>query len=202
MLNIYFDESGNLGGDSASPGASRYFYLTMLITESPKEVEKVIKKVVAASRHTKRFRGYLHAADDKDETVARGLRYLARKDIKIVSMRINKRTIDPQIPQNITYKKLVLSLIKKMYGDQILDKNQKYRFVASRYYTNRRLNNEFIAYIFVNTTNFNVETEWSMGDKCLQAVDYASAALYRKYEKADGKFYEIIKSLISREYRQ
>jgi hypothetical protein len=200
MTHLYFDESGNFGLDFNKLTVSRYFYLTFIITDCPKAIEKVIKKVIASSKHTKRFRGYLHSADDKDETVMRGLRYLARKNIRVACMRVDKEHLPLDATQDVIYKKLVLTLIKRLYKNNILKSGEKYKFIASRYYSNKRLNNEFIDYIFENTSDFTIETEWSRNDKCLQAADYFGAAFYRKYEKNDDRFYKVIENIIIGNY--
>ncbi|MDR1292604.1 MAG: DUF3800 domain-containing protein [Clostridiales Family XIII bacterium] len=200
MTYLYFDESGNFGLDFDNPTVSRHFYLTFSITDNPKEIEKVIKNVIASSKHTKRFRGYLHSADDKDETLMRGLRYLARKNIRVACMRVDKKHLPLNTAQDVIYKKLVLTLIKRLFENKILKSDEKYKFIASRYYSNKRLNREFIEYIFENTSNINIETEWSRNDKCLQATDYFGAAFYRKYEKNDDRFYNIIEDIIVGNY--
>jgi hypothetical protein len=200
MTYLYFDESGDFSRNFDKPTVSRYFYLTFIITGNPKEIERVMKKIIASGKHTKRFRGYLHAAGDKDEAVMRGLRYLIRKDIRAVCMRVDKTKLPGKTAQDIIYKQLVLSLIKRLYENEILDPAEKYTLIASRYYSNKRLNSEFIDYIVENTSNIGVKTEWSRNDKCLQAADYFSAAFYREYENADSRFYDIISASIVGNY--
>ncbi|MDR1068187.1 MAG: DUF3800 domain-containing protein [Clostridiales Family XIII bacterium] len=200
MTYIYFDESGDLSKNFDRPTASKCFYITFIIVNDPKAIEKVIKKVIAHSKHTPRFRGYLHAAHDRDETVLRGLRYLARKDIRAVCLRVDKTHLPEKAAQDVLYKKLVLTLIKRLYKNSILDPAEKYNFVGSRYYSNKRLDREFIDYISANTSNINVETAWTHDDKCLQAVDYFSMAFYRKHENNDSRFYNIIAGSVAGNY--
>ena len=44
--------------------------------------------------------------------------------------------------------------------------------------------------------NFKMSLMASHDNKCLQAVDFISWAIFRKYERGDYEFYEIIKDKI------
>jgi hypothetical protein len=66
---------------------------------------------------------------------------------------------------------------------------------------NEFIRNNFEKYLKDNFTKrgskkFNIKIKPSHTEKCLQAVDFVSWAIFRKYEKNDYEYYEIIKNNI------
>jgi len=67
--------------------------------------------------------------------------------------------------------------------------------------TNKFLKKNFENYLSNNlskrgNSNFEIKIKASHTEKCLQAVDFIFWVIFRKYEKSDYEYYEIIKNKI------
>src|SRR3989344_5019536 len=167
MTYIFLDESGDLGFKKTS---SKWFLFTLVAIDEPRKLDKIIKKARKSlkKKHKHRF-SELHAYHCDDITRIRILKSLAEIDILI-----NKNIID---------EKSVTSLI--------VDKKD----------TNKNLKNNFIDYITKamnqkQKATFKMSLTASHDSKGIQAVDFISWAIFRKYEQGDYEFYEIIKDKI------
>jgi hypothetical protein len=145
---------------------------------------------------------YLHSHYEKPITRKRLLEGLATKDVKIATMRLDKRKVLFPGKPNELYSTMVVSLINRLYADGIISKSNDISFVASRRNTSKKLNDDFSESIEQCTPEFNFEHKIMApgDDKCLQAVDFASWALWQKYENCDESYSDIIANKIVKEY--
>jgi hypothetical protein len=97
---------------------------------------------------------------------------------------------------------MVVALINRLYADGIIRKTDVIKFVASRRNTSEKLNDDFTKSIEHCTTgvNFDFSILPARDDKCLQAVDFVSWALWQKYENGDETYSDIISDKIVKEY--
>ena len=70
--------------------------------------------------------------------------------------------------------------------------------------TNKFLKKNFENYLKGNllkkgNNHFEIKIKPSQTEKCLQAVDFISWAIFRKYEKNDYEYYELIKNKVIEE---
>ncbi len=70
--------------------------------------------------------------------------------------------------------------------------------IASKRETNKFLNENFCSYIKNQTKNahsldFNIKIKTPAEEKSLQAIDFVSWAIFRKYEYGDDFYYNLIK---------
>ena len=89
-----------------------------------------------------------------------------------------------------------------MYTDDVISDVDEIILVASRRNTSKNLNMTFSESV-VNRTHgvkFSVKIVPPSDDKCLQAVDFISWALWQKYEKSDETYTVLIADRIVREY--
>jgi hypothetical protein len=97
MIYIYADESGDMGFDFTKGGTSSHFSIAflMLNERERRTVSSLVRKVfLSLPRATKRKNsGVLHAHYEKASTVAKLLTGLAQKDVKIASIRLDKRRV-------------------------------------------------------------------------------------------------------------
>ena len=204
MLHIYFDESGCLGFDFSKDGTKNHLLITFLILNECRPIISLVKKAfLTLPKVIKRRRGAeLHAHHEKSITIKRLLSGLATKDIKIATMRLDKRKILISVNPNELYSSMVVALINRLYTDDIIKDTDHIRFVASRRNTSKKLNDDFSESIINRTQNvdFVIEILKPSDDKCLQAVDFVSWALWQKYEVGDETYYTIIADKIIREY--
>jgi hypothetical protein len=190
MKYVYFDESGDTADyRRLNAGASKYFIVAFFVADTPKLGEKAVKKVIAAMTKSARrkLHGGLHAIYEKDQTISQLLRDIAGKDVEIEYLVLDK----------VKYQK-ALAIInkKKLYNDLVkLLANQRKGetvFVASKYYTSAKDNDRFVKNL--ETSNRTVAVKLSNTDRNLQVADFVANTIFRKYESAESKLFDIIKS--------
>ena len=201
MLYIYMDESGCLGFDLTKHKTSKNFIITFLYTEHPRRIEKIIKKIFKGMSKTeqKACHGALHANKINDRTRKLLLSKLATiEEISILVIRLNKRKVYTHLRDEKT---VLYNYVTNILIDRTLTrfKPKKVKLIASRRETNKFLNQNFKSYL-ENQNNGRVAIDVSIktpsAEKCLQAVDFASWAVFKHYEHNDKTFYNLIDSII------
>ncbi len=204
MAYIFLDESGDLGFKNAS---SRWFLFTIALTSKPRLLEKVTKKIWRNLRKKYKKMGELHAYHADNITRKRMLKNISEiNDLKILSIILNKQKvhIDLQNQKNYLYNYTANLLLERLHkSGAIKDKEPLHLYIDSRD-TKKVLKENFINYLTKSMGSrrdcpFSVELHASHENKSLQAVDFVSWAIFRKYEKGDYEFYEIIKNKIVEE---
>jgi len=205
LITICFDESGNMGFDLSKSGTKNHVLITFLIMKECRPIVSLVKKVfLTLPKIIKRKRGAeLHAHHEKPVTIKRLLTGLSLIDnVRIATMRLDKRKIVLIGNPNELYSNMVVTLINRLYADNIIRNTENVLFVASRRNTSKRLNDEFCETI-VNSTkdiNFEITIKKPSDDKCLQAVDFVSWAFWQKYENGDNTYTDIIANKVVNEY--
>ena len=204
MAYIFLDESGDLGFKETS---SKWFLFTIAITNNRRALEKVIKN--ARKGLLKKHKGVseLHAYHTHEITRKKVLSGLSNiDDLKIFCTVLNKKKVyvDLQNQKNYLYNYTANILLDRMHSRDIIDLTEPIHLCVDRKDTNKNIRNNFERYIERSLRekrigNITMESKASHDDKCLQAVDFLSWAIFRKYEKGDYEYYEIIKSKIIEE---
>jgi polyribonucleotide nucleotidyltransferase len=181
MLNIYFDESGDLGFSQKS---SQFFILAFLMTSEPKKIDKAMKKTVAnmTKKQRQKIHGYMHAVDTEPSVVRACLKRIDKTDAKIAIYIVDKNILPKRQSKRAIYNELVVEFLDK------LNLSGNINFLASRREKAKRYNDEFIAAISRNRHNFTADTAFSWTDRKLQAVDFVAWAFANKYERDDNSF--------------
>jgi hypothetical protein len=207
MSYIFLDESGDLGFDFSKKGTSKYFLITCLFIAKKRPIEKIVSRTFAelTKKHKKRG-GVLHSTHEKPITRQRLLKRLIKKDCHIMTIFLDKKRVYTKIKNEriILYNFIANILLDRIYTSNLIDKNKKITLVAERKETSRFLNENFQNYIQDSVKkNHKAEIEvlirTPFEEKALQAVDFASWAIFRKYEFGDTKFYKIIQEKIAEE---
>ncbi|MCX6792793.1 MAG: DUF3800 domain-containing protein [Candidatus Falkowbacteria bacterium] len=201
MTYIFMDESGDMGFSDKS---SKWFLFTLAIIGNDKAMEKVIKKVWKTIHKKHKHLGELHASNEKVETILKTLRLLSEiDDLKIVTIILNKKKVylDLQEQKNYLYNYTANIVLDRLINTNILDKNEHISLIVDRKDTKKNLRENFISYITKamyrrDHKKFKMTLISSHDNKCLQAVDFISWAIFRKYERGDFEFYEVIKNKI------
>lgn len=204
MAYIFLDESGDLGFKKAS---SKWFIFTIAITKDARALERVVKKAWKNLRKEHGRIGELHASHEKDITRMRVLKMLSEiEDLKILCVILNKKKvyIDLQNQKNYLYNYTANILLDRLHTKEIIKTGEPIDLYIDRKDTKKRLRENFINYLTNSMKNrrdgkFSVVLHSSHENKSLQAVDFISWAIFRKYEGNDYKFYEIIKSKVADE---
>jgi hypothetical protein len=201
-MHIFLDESGDLGFSQKS---SNWFLFTLLVVENPRKIEKVIKKVrkTLNKKYKKNF-SELHAYHCDDVVRTRVLKYLSElDDIYVVTTILNKKRVyvDLQNQKNPLYNFTANIVLDRLINKNIIKDGDNISLVVDKKDTKKNLKENFISYITKamkerRNGNFEMTLSASYNEKGLQAVDFISWAIFRKYEKGDFEFYEIIKDKI------
>jgi hypothetical protein len=198
MAYLFIDESGDLGFSEKS---SNYFLFTVLITKNHRKVEKVIKKVHKSLRKKHKRIRELHAYHADEITRKRVLRQLAEiDDLKIFVIVVNKKKVYVPLQEknHFLYNYAANIILERLNNRNLFEIKDLIHIFFDKKYTNIARGNNFESYLR------NQLGEWEQDDiylkicpshteKCLQAVDFLSWAIFRKYEQKDHEYYEIIK---------
>ncbi len=204
MSYIFLDESGDLGFSIKS---SQWFILTVVLTNNHRKIEKCVKKIRHDLKKKYKKVGELHAYHSDAITKKRMLRLLSEtEDLKILCVILNKRKvyIDLQKQKNYLYNYTANILLDRLYNKEILNPKDKIQIFIDQRETNKFLKKNFENYLKNNLIKlgndcFEIKIKPSHTEKCLQAVDFISWAIFRKYEKNDYEYYEIIKNKVVEE---
>lgn len=208
MSYIFVDESGDLGFDFKKKGTSKYFLISFLFVPSTtkrRRTTKIVSKVFLTLKNSKKRKsGTLHAYKESPVIRFRLLNKLAKEDVKIMTICLDKEKVytNIQAEENLLYSNITNILLNKIYTRKLIPKGERIELIASRRATNKLLNNNFKEYIESNKNNkldINVSIVSPEKDKCLQAVDFVSWSIYKKYQKGDYSYYNVIKNKIFEE---
>ena len=204
MAYIFLDESGDLGFKETS---SKWFLFTLAITDNRRALERVIKRARNALLRNQRNVSELHAYHANDSTRKRVLKELSKiDDLKIFCTILNKKKVyvDLQNQKNYLYSYTANILLDRLHSKAIIDLNEPLHLCVDRKDTNKNISKNFEQYIEQSLKEkrlgiVSMESKASYSDKSLQATDFLSWAIFRKYERGDSQYYEIIKDKIIEE---
>ncbi len=207
MNYIFLDESGDLGFNLNKKKTSKFFVITLLFAENKRPIEKVVRKIHSElKKKHKRNIGVLHAVKEKPLTRQKLLKRIADKDCLIMAIYLNKSKVYTRLQdaKQVLYNFVTNILLDRIFTRKILPAKQNITLVASRRETNKFLNLNFQNYLNqqINSRhgiNIKVEIKTPQEEKSLQAVDFISWAIFRKYEYGDESYYNLIKSRIIEE---
>ena len=207
MSYILLDESGDLGFDFNKKGTTNYFLITFLFCENKRPIEKCVKKAYATLRKKYKKQGkILHAYSENPITRQRLLKCIAGKDCSVLAISLNKRKVYTKLHEEkaVLYNYVTNILLDRIFTKKLVPINEKIILVASRRETNVFLNENFKSYLknkALNThrVNLYIEIKTPFEDKALQAADFISWAIFRKYEYKEESYYETIRKKIVEE---
>ncbi len=201
MAYIYMDESGDL--TFYSNYWSNFFVITFLIVNSDKDMKIVMKNLYKwmKGKWLKMKWTFFHATKEETNTVKRLLDLVSRRDVKIVSMILNKNLIPYELitDSHKLYNGITWELLKQCEKRGYLQNSGKIYFIASRKETSKNLNQNFIDIIDDSHSDLlKIETfiKSPKESSWLEIVDAITHAIYKKYEENDLKLYSIIKNKI------
>ena len=200
------DESGDLGFNFDKKGTTSYFLITFLFTRSKRPIEKCVKKVHSGLRKKYKKIGVLHAYIEEPVTKRRLLSLLAEKDCKIMTILLNKKKVYTKLQDEkpVLYNYVTNILLDRIFTKKLIQSDDSIKIIASRKETNKFLNENFKSYLHSQlAANYKVKVSISVKtpaeQKALQAVDFVSWAIFRKYEYKDDTYYNLIRGKIVEE---
>lgn len=207
MVYIFLDESGDLGFNPKKSN-SKYFIITLLAVRDKKPIEKLVKEIHSKLRKkVKRISGgILHSYKEKPATRKRLLSNLNKKDCFLMTIYLNKSKVYTELQEekHLLYNYVANILIDRIMTKKLIKSNSSVCLIAAKRETNKLLNSNFKDYLEKQIKNkhgliIKINIKTPNEEKSLQAVDFVSWALFRKYEKGDSTYYNLIKSRIVEE---
>ncbi len=204
MAYIFLDESGDLG---FKPKSSKWFLFTIVLTNNHKKIEKVIKNIRKGLKKKYKLKE-LHAYHANSVTKHRMLKKLSGlEDLKIFCIVLNKKKvyIDLQNQKNYLYNYTANILLDRLYNKRLIRTDEPISLYIDQKDTSKFIRENFEKYLKDNLIKrgnngkIEIRIKPSHTEKCLQAVDFVSWAIFRKYEKGDYEYYEDIKDKIIEE---
>lgn len=202
MSYIFMDESGDLGFDFKKKATTKHFIIAMLLVKNKRPIEKIVGKTFASltTKVRKTHNGVLHCNKEKSQTRTKLLTLLAqRKDCSIVIIRLNKQILysNFRAEKIALYNYLANILLDRVFAKKLLPINEPVYFIPSKRETNSFLNHNFKGYIISEILKkykltINMDLKRPCDEKGLQAVDFVSWAIFRKYEYHDKFYYNLL----------
>jgi len=204
MAHIFLDESGDLGFKKTS---SKWFLFTIAMVSGPRSLERVVKKIWRPLKKRHKKLGELHAYHSDRIVRTRMLQKLNElNDLKVLCVILNKKKvhIDLQNQKNYLYNYTANILLDRLHSSPVIKDDEQINLFIDRKDTKKKLRENFVHYLANQMSNrgrkhFTVSLHTSHENKSLQAVDFISWAIFRKYERNDYEFYELIKNKITDE---
>ena len=201
MAYIFLDESGDLGFKKTS---SKWFLFTIAIVPEARMLERVVKKIWGPLKKKHKKLGELHSYHADKVTRTRMLQKLNElKELKILTVLLNKEKVyvDLQNQKNYLYNYTANILLDRLHTSGVLTEGESIDLYIDRKDTKKSLRENFLNYLTKSMSSkrgggFSVTLHTSHENKSLQAVDFISWAIFRKYEQGDFQYYELIKSKI------
>jgi len=201
MVYIFLDESGDLG---FSENSSKWFLFTIAMTNDRRALERVVKKIWKPLKKKHKSLGELHAYHSDDVTRKRLLSRLNNiKDLKVLCVVLNKKKvyIDLRNQKNYLYNYTANVLLDRLHKSGVLPADDAIHLFIDRKDTKKKLTENLVNYLTESMEKRRhgktvVELHTSHENRSIQAVDFISWAIFRKYERDDHEFYEIIKEKI------
>lgn len=201
MANIYLDESGDLGFGKSS---SKWFLFTIAIVPDDRTLERIVRKIWRPLKKKHQRLGELHAYHADKVTRIRMLHKIGEvEELKVLTIVLNKQKVyvDLQNQKNYLYNYTANILLDRLHASGVLKNDEQLELFIDRKDTKKTLRENFVEYLHRAMSSrrngeFKIALHRSHDNRSLQAVDFISWAIFRKYERGDYEFYELIKSKI------
>lgn len=207
MAFIFLDESGDLGFTKGKQNSS-YFIVTILAIEEKRVIEKIVKKVhLSLRKKVKRLSGgVLHCYKEKPVTRKRLLSLVATSDVSIMAICLNKKKVytNLQNEKHLLYNYVTNILLDRVMTKKLIKASTPITLIAAKRETNKFLNENFTSYLKLQAKqNHNIPLQVMIRtpseEKGLQAVDFVSWAIFKKYESKDESYERLVKKKVIEE---
>lgn len=198
VLYIYMDESGDLGFNFEK-GSSKNFVITLVVTNNDAPLCRCMKKardkILQKKLHQ---RPELKANESNEQVISRVLNEFLKIDAQVHYIVVNKERVYEYLRTN--KKKLynyiagiILQETKIVFNKIVLKVDKREPKLIAR--------QDFDQYITEKLKSSGVDVDIchlsSVNDQGLQVVDHVCWSIFRKYERADDKFYNVFRDKIT-----
>lgn len=206
MGYIFLDESGDLGFDFSKDKTSKFFIITFIFVKHKRILEKIVKQIFRklTGKERKYTKGILHCYKTKPSVRKAVLSKLSSTDVSIIAIVLNKNKVYTKLKneKHVLYNYVTNILLDRVFTKNLVPTSEIIHLIASKRETNKFLNENFRNYIRDSNRqkiDIKAEIRTPIEEKSLQIADFASWAIFRKYELNDMEYYNIIKNVISEE---
>ena len=198
-MQAYLDESGDLGFTGKS---TKFFVITLLVVNDEKGVHRCIKNI-RTRKLKKKYKQIpeLKFSRSNDFIKRCVLECLSKKDIEVYAIVLKKSSVHDHLHEhkNKIYNYLTKFLIERIV---LSPADRSMTLVVDRFMSkeNREDYNAYIknklAEIMMKPMKVEIKHVDSQQDKCLQAVDFISGAIFNKYEFGNEKYYKLVENKV------
>jgi Protein of unknown function (DUF3800) len=204
-IHVFADESGNFDF-SRKVGASRYFILTTVTAP-----DGSVGDSLAGLRRQLTWEGHdltcgFHATDDSHDVRLRVFGELAKLPIRVDSVILEKAKAQPQTrTSEPRFYKYAWFYHFKRVAQLIVAPNDELLVIAASLGTKKKriaFHNAVSDVVgqVANVTSVETASWPAETDYCLQAADYCSWAMQRKWERGDDSWYKMIQPQVRTEF--
>jgi len=200
---IYLDESGDLG---FKKGSSKYFIITLLKTKDEKSIRRCIKKIRQRKLNKKLKQVPEIKANNSPPQIRRKiLEELGKLDIEIYCIVLPKEKVYERL-REMKYKLYNYVVGKLLQGAIVFNRN--INVIVDRLSMKKIIREDFDCYTqtkieeraFFPRPKIKISHFDSRNNSGLQACDFVSWCIFRKYETGDASYYNLIKNKIKDEF--
>lgn len=183
MRYVYIDESGDLGRSESS---SRFVVIAAVVTEEPRRLEKLVRKVWRTKQHTHKH-GELHAIHATRSTERKLLSLLSATTTEYAYVVIDK----VRIPDNLyeAYYKYLGQVVDHFLGERII-------VVDARDTVRKRI--KTLQSLRLEECFRGVEFEDSRFVRPLQVADFVAWSIFQSVEYGRTEFIDLLGNSLSK----
>lgn len=206
FLYIFLDESGNL---DFSPDGTRYFILSSVTKERPFNAYKELTELKYDLVEKGTAIEYFHASEDTQ--VVRNLVFeIIQRNItgiRLDALVVEKAKTEPSLrAEEKFYPEMLGYLLKDILNGFDLEQFAEVIIFTDRIPVQRKRNavekavKMILASKLPRGSKYRILHHESKSNLDLQVVDYCNWAIYRKWDRADIRSYELIRQVIQKEF--
>ncbi len=196
-LYIFLDESGDLG-----KRGSKYFSIAVIYTETPKELERCIKRIrIRKLKRKMKELPEIKANNSSDIIRRRVLKDLLKTSCHIDIITVNKEKIYDYLFEK---KEKLYNYIAGILMDEILIHQEDLEIIVDRKYNNTVLREEFDNYLSGKlraskpAVKIKITHLMSHENSGLQVADFVAWSVNRKFSLDDDSYFKIIERKITK----
>ena len=209
-MYIFLDESGDLGFDLDKTGTSRYFVITVLVTNQFAPIASAIARTVKSKLRQKKKTRHIDELKGSNTTLSIKAYFhrqiMKHKDWYLHTIVLDKTTLAHQNTLTNDIDRLYNILAKNvLYGITVPASESIIQLNVDRRKTKGEIDifNTFIrSHLEPNlpaSCTLNIEHLRSQDDPGLQAADLFCHGIARKYERDDARWHDVFQDKIKRE---
>lgn len=196
-MYVFIDESGDLGFDEKS---SRNFVVAILLCKEPNRLRKIVRAVKQSISKKWKKIPELKANNSNHKIRVKMLEAIADQEVKIYCVRLRKQKVVDKLKDK---KEKMFNWISGtlLSACKFDSKEIEIKIVVDKRMSKEILRDDFDHYIKVIklpsiANKITIKHESSQNERGIQAADFVSWTVFRKYESDDDKYYNIIKKKI------